>query len=325
MEVLRSTSLRGGLAAAGASVGAVEENPAPTMDRARADRLRILGAAALFSTGGAAIKAVGLTPWQTAGFRSGVAAIALLAIVPGARRAFRPATFVVGLAYAATVLLFALANRLTTSANAIFLQSTAPLHLLLLGPWLLGEPVRRRDLAFLLALAAGLAAFFVGVEPRSRTASDPRLGDALAAASGLTWALTVAGIRRLGRARETGEGVADPADAAVAATVVGNAIAFAVALPFALPVVEARPLDWALVGFLGVFQIACAYALLTRGVRTVTALETSLLLLLEPVLNPVWSWWVHGEAPGAWALAGGAVILLATTTHALASARRADG
>jgi drug/metabolite transporter (DMT)-like permease len=294
------------------------------MDRLRADRLRILGAAALFSTGGAAIKAVALTPWQTAAFRSGVAALALLALAPHARRAFRPATLLVGVAYAATVLLFAVANRLTTAANAIFLQSTAPLYLLLLGPWLLREPVRRTDVAFLVALAFGMALFFVDVEPARATASDPRLGNVLAAASGLTWALSVAGIRRLGRAVGT-EGRAS-ADAAVAATVAGNAIAFAVALPFALPVVESRPVDWALVGFLGVFQIACAYLLLARGVRSVTALEASLLLLLEPVLNPIWTWLVHDEAPGPWALAGGGVILVSTTVHAFAGARRAgDG
>ena len=99
-----------------------------------ANRLLLLAAAFLFSTGGAAIKATALTSWQVACFRSGVAALALLALVPAARRGWTRRTLIAALPYAATVLLFVLANKLTTSANAIFLQSTAPLYLLLLGP-----------------------------------------------------------------------------------------------------------------------------------------------------------------------------------------------
>src|ERR1700690_1221397 len=119
-------------------------------------RLRIALAALLFSTGGAAIKAADFTPWQIASFRSGIAAIALLVAVPGARRGFgwRPA--LVGVAYAATLVLFVLANRLTTSANTIYLQSTAPLYVLLFAPLLLKEPIRRRDLPVIAAVLGGL-------------------------------------------------------------------------------------------------------------------------------------------------------------------------
>ena len=106
-------------------------------------RYGVLAAALLFSTGGAAIKACSLTGWQVAGFRSGVAAVALWLLVPGARRQWNWRTLLAGIFYAATLILFVTANKLTTSANAIFLQSTAPLYLLLLGPLVLREPVRR--------------------------------------------------------------------------------------------------------------------------------------------------------------------------------------
>src|SRR5678815_307458 len=109
------------------------------------NRLLLMAAALLFSTGGAAVKAVSLTGWQVASFRSGVATLVLLLAVPGVRRQFRWGMLPVAAAYAATLILFVLANRLTTSANAIFLQSTAPLYLLLLGPLLLREPIRRND------------------------------------------------------------------------------------------------------------------------------------------------------------------------------------
>ena len=74
--------------------------------------------------------------------------------------------------------------------------------------------------------------------------------------------------------------------------------------------------DWVVVTYLGVFQIGLAYVLLTIGMRHVGALEASLLLLLEPVLNPVWAWFAQGETPAGWALAGGAVILLSTAARA---------
>ena len=109
-------------------------------------RLQLVFAALLFSTGGAAIKASTLSGWQVASFRSGVAALTLLLLVPAARRGWgwRPA--LVGVAYAATLILFVTANKLTTSANTIFLQATSPVYLLLLGPLFLKEPVRRSDL-----------------------------------------------------------------------------------------------------------------------------------------------------------------------------------
>ena len=84
----------------------------------------------------------------------------------------------------------------------------------------------------------------------------------------------------------------------------------------ALPFADVSVRDAGLVVFLGVFQIGLAYALLTRATSRVTALEVTLLLLLEPVLNPVWSWVVHGERPSAWSLGGGAIILLATLLRA---------
>lgn len=278
------------------------------MDPGRAARLRLLLAAALFSTGGAAIKACELTPWQVASFRSGLGALAILCLSPDARRGWSLRTPLVGVAYAGTVLLFALANRMTTSANAIFLQSTAPLYLLLVGPLLLHEPLRRADFAFMVSLAVGMALFFVGAEDPRATAPDPVRGNVLALASGLTWAFTIAGLRWIAKA----------GGSAAAATVAGNAIGCVVALPFALPVVAGGARDWAVLGFLGVVQIGVSYALLTRSSRHVPALEATLLLLLEPVLNPLWAWAVHGEQPGPWSIAGGAVILCATLARALA-------
>jgi drug/metabolite transporter, DME family len=277
-------------------------------------RFQLLGAALLFSTGGAAIKAADFTGWQIASLRSGIAALALLLMVPAARRDWSPRAALVGAAYAGCLVLFVLANRLTTAANTIFLQSAAPLYILVLGPWLLKEPIRRQDLGFMLAVGAGLLLFFVGTEQPAATAPDPGLGNVLAVASGLCWALAICGLRWLGSTPGHGS--------PVAAVVLGNLVAFLVTLPMALPLASHALPDWALIAYLGVFQIGLAYVLVTAAIRVLPALEASILLLLEPVLNPVWAWVVQGETPGAWALLGGALILGATTLKSWVEGRR---
>jgi len=282
-----------------------------------APRLEVLATAALFSTGGAAIKAVHLTGFQVASVRSGIAAVTLLLLLPAARRRPTGKALAVSVAYALTMVLFVLANKLTTSASAIFLQDASPLYILLLGPWLLQEPIRRRDLGFMVALGAGLSLFFVGLDPASATAPDPLRGDLMAILSGVLWAVTVVGFRFLGRG-DGGAGGAGEGGGGATAAVLGNVLACLFCLPAALstgamPAVSAaRPLDWAILVYLGVFQIGLAYFFLTRALEKVPAFEASLLLLLEPVLNPIWSWLLHGERPSPWTFAGGGVILAAT-------------
>jgi drug/metabolite transporter (DMT)-like permease len=239
-------------------------------------RLQTLGAALLFSTGGAAIKATSLSGWQVASFRAGIATIALVLLLPAARRRWTARALAVGLAYGATTTLFVAANKLTTAANTIFLQSSAPLYVLLLSPW---------------------------------------LGNVLAICSGVTWALTLLGLRWLGR--DTNDG------SSMTAVVSGNVMAFLFGLPLALPLGSHGAADWLAVVFLGIVQIGLAYVLLTRALGRVPALEASLLLLIEPVLNPIWTWLLHGEAPGAWAVLGGTLILGATAFRTTTAFRQA--
>ncbi len=282
-------------------------------ERRRAEILIVL-AALLFSTGGAAIKACALGSWQVASFRSGIAAAVILLFMPAARRGWSWRAVLVGLAYAATVILFVLANKLTTAANSIFLQSAAPLYILLLGPWLLREPIRRSDIPIMGLAAVGLLMFFVGAQSPQVTAPDPLRGNILAALAGVSWALTIVGLRWLGRSENPKSKIRNPKspESTISAVVLGNLIAFGVALPWALPVGESAAKDWVLVGLLGVFQIGLAYVFLTGGIGHITALEASLLLLIEPVLNPIWALLIHGEEPGGWALVGGLLILSAT-------------
>lgn len=272
-------------------------------------RLAVLGAALLFSTGGAAIKGTALTGFQVASFRSGVAALALLAVLPESRRGFGRDLLPGALCYAGTLACFVVATKLTTSAAAIFLQSTAPIWVLVLAPLLADERVRARDLPFVAAAGAGLALVFLGSRGAVASAPNPLAGNLSALASGLFYALLMIVLRRMARAGGP--------DRTLPATVLGNALAFAACLPFALPVETVSARDAASLLYLGTIQIAFAYWLFSRALRTIPALEASLLVLLEPVLNPFWTWLTLGERPSPLAAAGGAVMVAALAAKAL--------
>jgi drug/metabolite transporter (DMT)-like permease len=163
---------------------------------------------------------------------------------------------------------------------------------------------------------AGLTLFFAGTDPASQTASDPVRGNWIALVSGVFWACTILGLRWLAsKPRDEG----DPAGAAIVA---GNILACVLTAPFALRGPAPTAFDLGVVAYLGIFQIGLAYVCMTRGMRGVRALEAVLLLLLEPVLNAVWAWIVHGERPGTWSLAGCSVILAATAAQAVRRERQ---
>lgn len=256
-----------------------------------------------------------MTPWQIASFRSAIAALALTVFVPDGRRNWRWALLPVAAAYAATLVTFTLATRMTTSANAIFLQSTAPLYLLLIGPLLLKEPLSRSDLLFLGAVAGGMFLCVGASQKAVATAPDPHTGNLIAATSGLTWALTVSGLRWLGRRKGAG-------NAATATVVLGNVLACLVTLPKVLPPPHTDLLSIGVLFYLGIFQIGLAYVFVTRAIRHVPAFEATTVLLLEPALNPVWVWLVQGERPAGNSIAGGVLILSATLLNAWWQNRR---
>jgi DME family drug/metabolite transporter len=275
-------------------------------------RSLVLVAAVLFSTGGAVIKASSLSGLEIAAARSALAAGVLWLLLPSWRRFWRPRPLAVGAFYAATLVCFVVATKLTIAANAIFLQSTAPIYVLLLAPRLLGEPNQRSDYFVTLLLMLGMGMFFIGVDPAFDTAPNPGLGDGIAVAAGVTLAFGLMGLRWLSRAPDL-----DGENSSGQAVVAGNVLAAAACLPFVLPLPTPGAVDVLLLFYLGSIQIGLGYWLLTRGVRGLPAIEVSLLLLAEPVLNTFWAYLVHGEAPGAWSLAGCSVILSATCVRVL--------
>ncbi len=278
----------------------------------RTAELQAIGAALLFSTGGAAIKVAAFSGMQVSCFRAGIAALALLVWWRGRLTWSWPA-IAVGVVYAATLTLFVNATKLTTAANAIFLQDTAPLYIIVFGPLLIRERVRTRDLVYLAIAGTGLALCFLGRADATATAPEPGRGNLLAILCSITWALTLVGLRW---GQRSGQGVG------TMAVVAGNVMACLIALPFAFPLPSATAAEWATLVYLGVFQIGVAYVLLTSAMSHLPALEVSLLLLLEPVLNPIWTWLVRGENPGIWVWTGGGIIIAATAVKTVYDTRQ---
>jgi DME family drug/metabolite transporter len=264
----------------------------------------VLAAVLLWSTGGLFIKLTELDAFQVTFFRSLFAAVtvAILTRKDGFRiDAFGIATSAV---YAALLLLFVWATKKTTAANAIFLQYTAPIYILILGPFLIGERFRIRDLVTVAVVLAGMSLFFVG-----QLRLDDYQGNIAALFSGLFLGLYILLLRHP-RAERLNPTVA---------VIYGNFLLAAITLPAglrALPTLTMK--DFAAVLFLGVIQIGISYILFIKGVRGGTRpLDASLIGFLEPLLNPVWVFIFVGEEPSKWAIAGGAIIVSAIALHTI--------
>ncbi len=280
-------------------------------------RILLLLAALLFSTGGAAIKLAALTGWQIASYRAGIATIFLCLVLPAARRNWTWRTLAGGVVYAVMVVLFVLSNKLTTAANAILLQGTYPVYLLLFGPFFLKEKLHAVDVAVVGGVGLGAVILFSGSEHIVATAPDPMRGNIIALASGIAWALTIAVLRRVGKHNPK-------AESAAAVAIAGNAIAFVACLPLATQGPSLQVSSIAVLAWLGLFQVGLGYVCLTRSIRHVPALDAATLLLVEPVLSPIWAWLIHGETPSGMAMTGGAVIMTAAFAGSWLQASRAN-
>jgi drug/metabolite transporter (DMT)-like permease len=272
----------------------------------RAAVLKLIAAAFLWSLGGLLIKWVDWNPMAISGMRSAIGGAFLLLVCRRLKFAWSPYLLGGAVAYACTVTLFVLANKLTTAANAILLQYTAPVHVALFGAWFLGERPGRRDWLTLAVVLGGMLLFFL---------EDLSLahfwGNLAALGSGFAFAWIAIFLRRQ---REGG---------AIESIILGNLLAAAVGFPFMLG--EAPDASgWIGLALLGVLQIGLAYALFASAIRQVTALEALLIPAIEPVLNPLWVLLLLGEVPGPLAVIGGAVILAAVLGRALLTLRQAQ-
>lgn len=264
-----------------------------TPSSTRTGRLFIAAAALLWSSGGLAIKLVALPAVGVVFWRSLLAAVFLILVFRPSRERWRRASWTTAFIYAAMILSFVSATKMTTAANAIFLQYTAPVYVLLFAPLLLKEPFVRADAVTLAVALVGMSLFFVG-----KLGAGTLEGNLVGVLSGVFFGGVILFLRR------------DTSRDAMASVLLGNLVAAALALPFARGHLALDAKGAALVLFLGVVQMGVSYIFFVRGLASVTAAEASLIGMLEPVLNPVWVWLGIGERPTPWAALGGAVVLL---------------
>ena len=270
--------------------------------------LYVLAAALLWSTGGLFIK------WTTIGgielsFWRSLFAIFTVAFFTrregfGINRLTAAASFL----YAVLLILFVLATKATTAANAIFLQYTAPVYLLILEPIIYKEKFRSRDLITVAVCLGGMGLFFVGqLRPQDIA------GNVMALASGFCFALYFLLLRHP-RAREVNR---------ASSVIYGNTLAVIMTAPWGLATLTTiSGHDIIGVSYLGIVQLGVAYTFFTLGMaRGVRSLDAGIICYVEPVLNPVWVFLILGEKPSKWALLGGTIIIVAVICHMILDAR----
>lgn len=266
--------------------------------------VELVTTAVLWSLGGFLIKWVNWHPVAIAGMRSAIAAIIMIVFCRPLK--FNRSFFQIGGAvfYMLTVILFVVANKLTTAANAILLQYTAPIYVALFGKWFLGEKTHPMDWWTIGFTGGGMILFF-----QDNLTVGGFWGNIAAIASGIAFA----GLVMFTRKQKNGS--------SLESMVLGNILTAFIGLPFmfgSAPDIQ----GWMGLGLLGVFQLGISYILFSKALKHLTALDGILIPILEPVLNPIWVFFLIGERPGGWAIVGGLVIIMAITSRCILGSPR---
>mgnify|MGYP001295891612 CR=1 FL=1 len=251
--------------------------------------------AAMWSIGGLLIKMVDASPLSIAGARAAITSIVLLTYLRKPKFNWSLPQVGAAISSSATAILFITATKTTTAANAILLQSTAPIYVAIFGFWLLKEKTTKYDWLTVAVVMGGMGLFFV-----ENLSTEGLLGNFCALLSGISYAFFVIFMRM----QKDGS----PLESALLA----NIITALIGLPFLCRSVPSTS-GWLFLLILGVFQLGIPHILYSSAIKKATALEAVLISIVEPILNPVLVFLALGEAPGIYALLGGAIVLVSIT------------
>lgn len=268
--------------------------------------LLLVACVLLWSTSGVLIKQSSLNALAIVGGRSAIAAGVLWLFLRRPHFTWSKPQVGGAIAYFFMVLFFVQATVLTSAANAILLQYTAPIWVAIFSYWFLGERLRTMDYVAIAVILAGMLLFF-----GDALTPAGMLGNVLAVLAGVAMAWMTLFMRKQ---KDT---------SSLETVLLGNLLAAAVGLPF-LFMAQIQPLDWAIVGFLGVFQLGLPFLLYAAAIRSLSAIEAILIACLEPILNPILVFVFVGETPGPMALLGGAIVLLAVLGRGVMGVRAAQ-
>ena len=264
-------------------------------------------AAVLWSSSGLLVKIITWQPLSILSGRSLLAAVVFWIFLRRPRLRWTPVQIVGALGYVLAQLFFIMATKLTTAANAIFLQYTLPIYVMVFGYWFLGEKPQRADWIALIVIFSGLFLFFV-----DHLDFNGLTGNLLGICSGMAMAVLMLCMRK----QKDGS----PADTIL----LGNFMGIVIGLP---PLLHENYslFSVGVISYLGIFQIGLSFVLYSIAIRHVQVLESTLILTMEPILNPLWVFLVIHETPGPMACIGGLLVIGAVTVRAIVSARTAVG
>ncbi|MEP0860159.1 MAG: EamA family transporter [Ignavibacterium sp.] len=262
--------------------------------------LAVFLTALLWSSGGLFIKLITLTPMQISFFRCLIAAIVFAILFRQKILKLNPLALLNSISYATVLIFFVIATKTSTAANAIFLQSTAPIYVLIFEPLLTKTKWEKINIVTIAVCFVGMILFFMG----DLTPGDIK-GNLAALFAGVAFAAFFLGMKK--NDKQYGE----------ASIFYGNVIVAIVCIPFLFEMNSLTISDLWKLTFLGVFQIAFAYALFSYGIKRILAVEASIISMLEPVLNPIWVFIGYGEVPSLYAIIGGVIIISAITIRTL--------
>lgn len=262
----------------------------------------MFAAALLWSSGGLFIKLISFSAMQLSFFRCTIAALTFALIFRKRILIANKLSIANSFIYAVVLISFVIATKTTTAANAIFLQATAPIYVLIFEPILTKTKYDRVNIITVGVCVIGMILFFVGkLEPGHIE------GNLVALLSGIMFAAFFLGMKRNDQQYQQ------------SSIFWGNIIVAIVCIPFLASLEVITFSDIWMVSFLGVFQIAFAYAFFASGLKRVIAVEASIISMVEPVVNPVWVFLGYGETPTIYSIIGGLIIVAAITARTLYS------
>ena len=257
-------------------------------------------AAVLWSSGGLFIKLISLNAMQLSFFRAGIAALTFALIFRKRILIINKFTFINSVFYSLVLISFVVATKTTTAANAIFLQATAPIYVLIFEPLINKTKYEKSNIITVAVCFVGMLFFFIGeLEPGHLE------GNLVALFSGIMFASFFLGMKKNDIKHQQ------------SSIFFENVLVTIISMPFILSLDTISLDDFWMLGYLGVFQIAIAYAFFASGLKRVFAVEASIISMIEPVLNPVWVFFGYDEVPSFWAIIGGIIIISAILVKTL--------
>lgn len=253
----------------------------------------------LWSTSGFFIKYLTISAFQISFYRSLIAAITVLVISLARKQKlkfeFDKVSNFAAIFYAGILILFVMATKMTTAANAIFLQFTAPIYLVVLEPLFLKTKFDSKNIVTIIICIFGMVLFFFG-----KLELGNIYGNLLAICSGICFAMFSL-LLKYKKVKHNSKNTLNN-------VITGNVLVAVIAFFIIYPELSLDLKQAVILLYMGAVQIGISYIIFNEGIKYVSATESMIIATLEAIFNPIWVFIGIGEAPSVYSLAGGLII-----------------